>query len=101
MSVDTGNGTCINPRSIENQEDCELTIKITLETGDVYFGDTYASLVRQMSRHYPRGETTREYMDATARRVEIWDAVKIRTKTPEQFIRELQRVGVVTEILEF
>lgn len=75
-------------------------IRIKLETGDIYFGESYAALVRQMSQHYPRGETKREYMDATARRVEIWDATKIRTKTPEEFIRELQRVGVVTEIAE-
>ncbi len=78
-----------------------MTIKVTLETGDVYFGETFGQIVRQMSQHYPRGETKREYIDAVTRRVEIWNAVKIRTKTPEQFIRELHRVGVVTEILEF
>lgn len=78
-----------------------MTIKIIVETGDVYFGETFASIVRQMSQHYPRGETKREYMDATARRVRIWDEVQIRTNTPEEFIWELHRVGVITEILEF
>lgn len=75
-------------------------IKVVLETGDFFIGKSFGEVVRQMADRFPRGETKREYMNATARRVEVWDSVKIRAKTPEQFIRELKNVGVITEIIE-
>ncbi len=76
-------------------------IRILLETGDTFTGETYTDLVRQMSFVFPRGETMQQYMEAVAKRVNIWNgADHISTKDPKTFIEDLHRIRVVVSLEE-
>lgn len=74
-------------------------IRILLETGDTFTGETYADLVQQMSCVFPRGETMQQYMENVARRVNIWnEADHVSTKDPKTFIEDLYRIGVIISL---
>jgi hypothetical protein len=54
-----------------------------------------------MSFVFPRGETMQQYMEAVAKRVNIWNgADHISTKDPKTFIEDLHRIRVVVSLEE-
>jgi len=76
-------------------------IKIVLETGETFVGETYLQIVQQLKNVFPRDETKREYMENVSVRARIWDASRISTSSPRAFIHDLKRIGIVKTIDEF
>ena len=76
-------------------------IKIICEDNAKFEAETYEGLVQVMKLDmWITPKTSEEYMNGVAKRCETWDGSKIEYGNAEEFIKELQRVGVIKMLIE-
>lgn len=78
-----------------------MAITIRTEDGRVYRAESFEELVTAMRKDtwYPF-QSDEQYMAGVARRCKLWDGVGIQYHDARSFIKELQRVGVIVEMVE-
>ncbi len=75
-------------------------IKIICEDNARFEAETYEELVQAMKLDmWLPPKTSEEYMNGVAKRCEIWDGTRIEYGNAEEFIGELQRVGVIKMLI--
>jgi hypothetical protein len=73
-----------------------LLIMLTNDDGRVYTGNTEADLVSRLhSSSYSPGVTDGDFMRETANRVRLQTGKRVRHNTPENFITDLVKAGVI------
>ena len=75
--------------------------RITLLNGMRFRDTSYSGLVKQMQKSTWLEENKIEYMAGVARRSKIYTGQEITYTGPEQFVKELHRIGIITELEEF
>lgn len=66
--------------------------------GEAYTGDTFAEVVKTMRATAWGGEQSdgiRGYMKQVAKRIWDWSQKQIRTSTPENFLRDMEKEGLL------
>jgi len=75
-------------------------ITITTQNGNQYSAKTYAKLVKKIAESTWLQQNKIQYMAGVAMRCKLWDGSIIKYRNPKQFIHELHRIGVITDLEE-
>jgi hypothetical protein len=78
-----------------------LLIMLTNDDGRVYTGNTEAELVSRLrSSSLTAEKTDREFMREAARRARLQTGKRVRYNTPENFIADLVKTGLINVTTE-
>lgn len=80
------------------QEQQRKRIYVESLDGEAYTGDTFADVVRDMRATAWGGEQSdgiRGYMKQVSKRIWDWSQKQIRINSPENFLRDMQREGLL------
>ena len=76
-------------------------IKVTLQDGETYYGDTYEDIILGLkTSDWTKYEDKEQYKRNINRRATIFTGVPLSYNDDKSFIEELKRIGFITEIIE-